>query len=701
MKPIEDYFEYCAKVNDLNVWGEAYEKGSPLVTDPVYDSEYLRLKIFEGDNPEMILAESPTQGTASGSSDGFPKFEHIVPMISIANSNGMDELLQWFDKKYNNGINDFILEYKLDGLALSLHYSEDGLLERAVTRGKNGTGDDVFFNACQVNGVIKELPKTSGIREIRGEVVWLISDFEEYQEKLINMGKEPLSNPRNGAAGALKQKDPMEVKERKLTFIAYSIARRDREVTTHRENLATLALLRFSISPQVQVNSRDALITACDEFKEERNDTGYLTDGLVLKVNDITLYDGLGGTSKTPHYLTALKFPPEEKSTKLLDIELSYGKSGAVTPVAYVEEVELSLTKVRRASLHNWDIVEYLGLYKGCEVIMRKAGEIIPEVVGVVGYSVTKDDYEQDVYHKNDVHKISQENKYAFQEKSSDLINWYEKPHTCGHCETTLERATNRQGTELVSWGCPNTNCSVKQSSKLVNFVSDKAMNMMGVGESLVESLVGNGTIKDVTDFYKLTKEDLLKLDSVKDRSAEKALAAINDSRKAYLNQVLVGLCITNLGRTASTKLADTLQTLEKFRDSDITELKGIEGIGNELAHNIDEFLRNDDNQVIIQYFIDNDIGTKAKENVIKNDKLKGKVVIMSGKSDSITRNEFKVKAIECGATISSSISKKVDFVVLGETGVGPSKMKKISELQSTGHSIQTMGVDEFINIIK
>lgn len=693
-----DYFKYCELVDALNEWGEAYEKGTPIVSDNVYDTEYKKVKLFEADNPDLLLENSPTQVTANGSTDGFPKFNHIVPMISIANSNGVEELYEWYNKK-SNDINEYVIEYKLDGLALALHYSEDGLLEHAVTRGKNGIGDDVFINACQVIGVVKQLPdEYVGIREIRGEVVWLIKDFEEYQEKLISMGKEPLSNPRNGAAGALKQKDPMEVKDRKLTFIAYSIVRSELHSDTHSVDLNTLRSIGYNTSPFNIIHSFDDLKNSVNEFEHTRNSAGYLTDGLVLKVNDKTIYEKLGGTSKTPHYLTALKFPPEEKVTKLIDIELSYGKSGAVTPVAYVEEVELSLTKVKRASLHNWDIVNFLNLYKGCEVVMRKAGEIIPEIVSVVGSPVTKDDYEKAVYNKKNIFDIAFNNRYLMQENSNDLLNWYESPTTCGHCGSTLRRASNLGGDELVAIVCPNSDCSVKQSSKLTTFVSDKAMNIMGVGESLVESLISIGKLTDITDFYKLTINDLLLIDSVKERSAQKALSAINDSRKAYLNQLLSGLCIPNLGRTASNKLADYFNNLGKFIDTNIDELSSIEGIGNSLAHNIMGYIEN--NRHIIQYFIDNNIGVTAKETIAKNDKLKNKVVIMTGKSDSISRNEFKVKALESGATISSGISKKVDIVVLGETGVGPSKMKKINELKASGHPIETIGVDDFLQLI-
>jgi len=704
VKDIADYFEYSDLVEVVKGWGEYYEKGEPVVSDHVYDTEYLRIKRYELVNVEEVsnvLFNSPTQMTASGTTEGFKKIDHVIPMISIANSMGTEEMLDWAKGKLGDDIYSLILEYKLDGLALSLKYNESGLLLDAITRGQNGVGDSVINNAYQIENIPQSLPV--GDIEIRGEVVWLIDDFNAYNDELIADDKKPLSNPRNGAAGTMKQKNPLEVKHRKLTFIAYSIADGS-ENQQHHEDLDVLTEYGFTTSEykKYDLTSKETskpndiigeIRSGAKVFEESRAKLPYLTDGLVLKVDDKGEYDRLGGTSKTPHYLTALKFPPEEKVTKLIDIEYSYGKSGAVTPVAIVETVNLALTNVNRASLHNWDMVEYLGLYKGCNIIMRKAGEIIPQVVGIDGSDRTIDTYEK---------LLSTQGRKAVTEcEQSQSEDKYIRPVNCKHCDSVLEQSTNRDGEELVAWICPNSGCSVKQHGRIVHFVSKNSMNIMNVGESLIEALLSKGLIKNVADLYKLTVEDVLTLDSFKLKSAEKAISAINDSRNGHLNQLLSGLGITNLGRTASTILAEKYNTISDIVGASVSDLQVIEGIGDSLANNITEYFASESTRDVWGYFIDNNIAINAKKSIVVSDKLKGKNIIMTGKSDSISRVEFKKSAAENGANIISSISKKVDYVILGEDGVGPSKMKKIMELQSQGHSLQTLSALDYLDMIK
>jgi len=445
----------------------------------------------------------------------------------------------------------------------------------------------------------------------------------------------------------------------------------------------------------------DKVVSGAEFMEKKRHSLPYLIDGLVIKVNDKTAYKRLGGTSKTPHFCTALKFPPEEKITKLLDIEHSYGRSGAVTPVAIVEEVELALTKVRRASLHNWEMAEYLGVFKGCSVKIRKAGEIIPEIVEVIEIGHTKDDYEKAVYEKVNIKVDTQTAKYEYQDKADDLVNWYERPHTCAHCGTALENERNRDGDKLIAWVCPNSACSVKQFKNIVRFVSKDAMNMMGVGESLVESLLSAGLIKNAVDLYKLTLDDLLTLEGVKERSAKNALKSIEQSRDNYLDKLLVGLGIPNLGRSSSGPVAEVVETFEGFCNATVNELSAIDGVGDDLVANIIDWTMDDNNKQIIEDLKLFNIAQKAKPNLKQSDKLKDMVLIMTGKCDDIGRDEFKKLVVENGGLLSSSITKKVTHVIMGETGVGPSKLSKINELESKGIDIKTISGHDFLVMIQ
>jgi DNA ligase (NAD+) len=357
----------------------------------------------------------------------------------------------------------------------------------------------------------------------------------------------------------------------------------------------------------------------------------------VIKVNDKSAYKRLGGTAKTPHFCTALKFPPEEKVTKLLYIEHSYGRTGAVTPVAVVEEVELAMTKVNRASLHNWDMVEYLGLHEGCTVVIRKAGEIIPEIVKCPETSRTKDDYEKLLSVDGGLADADHD---LMENPAHHEFKWYHRPQTCKHCGSILQNDTNRSGDLLVAWVCPNEACSVKQFRQIVKFVSKTSMNIMGVGESIIESMLSAGLIHDIADLYTVTVDDLLKIDGVKQRSAEKAIDAIKESKNAYLNQLLSGLGIPNLGQTMSAPIADKFKTLDAVINATVGELESIDGVGHDLAESMVEWFGK--NLVLVSKIIANGIALNAKPSRVKNDKLKGLTFILSGSFDGVDRNDFK-----------------------------------------------------------
>ena len=686
-----DFFEYADLIAKLNDWAKAYADGSPVVSDVVYDEEYKKLKEFELANPDMIDKESPTQKVTDLKTDGFKKVTHEIPMLSIANSNGFDELRQWTTSMNNDGYAEQSIEFKIDGLAMSLIYDSNGHLIDAITRGDGKVGDSVYANALRIDDIPKTINVTEDITEIRGEVVWLKEDFEKYNQYLASIDKPLMSNPRNGAAGTMKSKDPQEVTDRKLSFVGYSFVRGTNNLT-HIDDLIALKNMGFTVSEYYLCRTPDKIMSGAEYMEKKRHSLPYLIDGLVIKVNDKSKYQKLGGTSKAPKWCTALKFPPEEKVTRLLDIEHSYGRTGAVTPVAIVEEVELALTKVRRASLHNWDMAEYLGVHKGCSVVIRKAGEIIPEIVKVVEVGVTKDDYEKALYDKVNISHVTQ----AMRDNNVGK-DWYNRPVVCAHCGTPLKNDTNRSGNELVAWVCPSSKCPVKQYKQIVKFVSKGAMNIMGVGEALIEDMLEHSLVKNITDLYIITKDELLKIDGIKDKSAENSIKSIDESRKNYLHQLLAGLGVPNLGKTAGAKLADHWGTLEAISKASARELELTDGVGTDLAESIVEWFG--ENKDIIDFFITNEIATKAKKLDKKSDKLDGKTIIMTGKSDKVGRDEFKKLVVENGGKVASGISKNTQFVVMCENA-GPAKQKKIAELQAQGIDIKVITDTEFLDMI-
>lgn len=686
-----DFFDYSNLCLEVTKWAKAYDDGNPIVSDPTYDDAYRKLKQFELANPTMIDKHSPTQGVVAGITDGFPKRTHEVPMISIANSMSHDELRAFCDDRTKKGCAEKVIEFKIDGAALGLMYN-NGELQDAITRGDGVTGDSVFANALQISAIPKRISVKHKV-EIRGECVWMVDKFQAYNDRMEKIGGKIMANPRNSCAGTIKSKDPQEVADRELSFIAYSVVQGSSN-DKHSEDMEWLKNEGFITSEYYICPNTEKVIDGAIYMEKKRYTLPFLIDGLVIKVNDKTAYKRLGGTSKTPHAFSALKFKAEEKVTKLLDIEHSYGRSGACTPVAIVEEIELALTKVRRASLHNWDIVSYLCPYKGCSVVIRKAAEIIPEIVKVDGIDGrSKDDYEVFMSAGGDL-KASVTQFHAEHKK-----DWYLRPTKCAHCGSDLQNDTNRAGDKLISWICANPACPIKQFKNIVKFVSKEAMNIMGVGESVIEELLSKGYIKDITDLYKLDKSQLLTLDGFGSRAADKFLTAINISRNNYMHQFLAGVGISNLGRMASNTLAEHFGDLERFHQAPKEELESIPGIGHELAGNIADFRKDGSNRHLFRWFIDNNICTKAKPVKKASNKLKDMVFIMTGKFDGLDRSIFKDLVVEHGGKISSGITSKVNYVLVGD-GAGPSKLNKISDLKKEGVDIKTITDKEFLKMI-
>ncbi len=688
---VKNFFDYCDAIKILNEWGDAYAQGAPKVTDAIYDELYKQVVQFEKLFPDMVDKDSPTRKIHSDTTDGFIKVTHLLPMLSIQNSNGYEELEDFLKGIWNKGVNQVTIENKIDGLSLSLHY-ENGKLVDAVTRGNGVQGDSVLANALRIKSIPKDLGTFTG--EIRGECVLLLDNFDKLYKRIEEETGKQLANPRNACSGSLKLHDPDEVERRNLDFIAYSVVRGSSR-PRHSDDLLVLKSHGFLISDYHVCNSIKETMEAARNMELLRSDLAFLTDGLVVKVNDKKAQDNLGVAGKYPRYYTALKFPPEVKETEMIEIEKSYGRTGACTPVLIIKPVKLAGTTVNRASLHNWDILEYLGLYKGCKIKIQKAGEIIPECVGVVGFDRTKIDYEV-ASSSGKIELVKAINELRKLHAGKDFIK---RPTHCDHCKTPLINPTNIKGEVLVVLECPNDVCPVKQFRNIIRFCEKESMNIFGLDEGIIEKLLSNGLIKNITDLYSLKKDDIQSLEGFGERSAEKIVAAIYASKNNYLHQLLIGFGIENCGKTLSPKLADKFETLVRFSNMTEADLNGIEDVGPETKKSILTWVKK--NRDIMNFFIANNIACKAKEGLkVLSNKLSGKTMIMTGTSDLVGRDDFKTMVKQHGGKVVGSISSKVSYVLVGESA-GPDKMKKISELQKAGNPIKIITDDEFLQMIK
>jgi DNA ligase (NAD+) len=684
-----DYFEYSDMVTAMIKWQVAYEAGTPVVDDVDWDRAYLKLKAFENANPTTIDPNSPTRKSHYGADGRFAKTKHRHPMLSIANSNGVEALGTWSGDTGAKGFPNQVLEFKIDGLALSLTYI-DGHLMTAVTRGDGSVGDDVTLNAVRIPTIPKTHP-LMGVQEIRGEVYWDRTKFATYNDSLEEMGKPKLSNPRNGAAGTLKSSNPDDVEERGLDFIAYSWVEGS-PFGTQMEDLDYLSKNGFQVSAHYLCKSVEKILAGADYMAGIRHTLPFIIDGLVCKVNEKSAWVSLGGTSKTPHAFTALKWPPEEKATKLLGIEESCGRTGAITPVALLEEVELSQTKVRRASLHNWDVVEYLGLHVGCTVVVRKAAEIIPEIVQCVETGRHKEFYEALSGNKERL-----DTAIAAIRSTGYEMEWYRRPKVCPLCGGECANEVNSNKMLMISWICTNPSCSAKQVGNLVRFVERDAMNVMGVGESMVEQMVSAGIVQNIVDFYTIPKSKLLQLDGFAEKSADAVIAAFLKSKENTLDRLIVGLGISNIGRTASKELAAACGDLEMLISDGVRLAGTLQNWGPIMVRSFSDWM--DDNVWMLAEFLRMGVATKAGVVERKGDALAGFKMIMTGTSSLVGREEFKVIVAQNGGMVTSSISKVVTHVLVGESA-GPAKLKKIDDLNAAGAKITVITDTEFLKMV-
>lgn len=538
-----------------------YEFDTPTISDYEYDKLFSRLKCLEKKYPECVSKDSPTQKVGADTLKKFKQINHKYPLYSLDKCNSYEELKKW-DKKVKKDLKteniDYDAELKIDGLAVSLVY-EKGALKTAATRGNGFIGEDITKNIKYVEGIPQKLPQPLNL-QVGGEVYMPFVSFD----KLNTEAKQTFANPRNAAAGSLRQLDENITKERGLKFFAYGVTFEDKiQPETQTELLQNLKNLGFSVNPETKVlKNIDEAINFCKTWDEKRFDLEYPIDGIVTKVNDRNLEKKLGNTSHAPRWAIAYKYRTESSETTLLKIEFQVGKTGIVTPVAIFEPVELGGAKVQRAGLHNFDEIEQMDLRIGDKIVVNQSNEIIPQIISVDKSARVKDS-----------------KKFQF-------------PQNCPSCGTKLVKNSSEK-----TCFCPNPNCSEKNIAKLEFFVSRQGMDIKGLGRSTCEKLFKSGLVKTPADIYELSESDLTKLDKIGSKSAQKIYTSIQNSKNMPLANFINALCIENVGKEKSKILAEKFDSIDNLVNAKKEDLTKIPGIEDKIAQNIVNYFKNPKNK--------------------------------------------------------------------------------------------------------
>lgn len=623
-----------------------YVEENPSLSDFEYDEMFRELKKLEQENPQLITPDSPTQRVGTISTK-FEPYKHKYRLYSLDNSNNYDELVKWYErvtKEIGDEV-ELVCELKIDGLAIALTY-ENGLFTTGVTRGDGITGENITQNLKTIKAIPLKLFGNENL-EVRGEIYMPKTSFEKLNEENLQKGEKVFANPRNAASGSLRQLDSSITAKRDLSMFCYTAILNGIETNnTHFESIMFLKKLGFKVNPNIRVvkNIQEA-IEYCKEWENKRFELNYATDGVVIKVNNLSLQQELGFTSRAPKWATAFKFPPEEVNTKLLNIEINVGKTGAVTPVAILQPVQLAGSTVSRASLHNFDEIRRLDVRIGDTVLIKKAAEIIPKVV-----------------------KVDEHSRGA-------NVAEFVAPTECPICNTKLEI---REGE--VNLYCPNSlNCPAQIKAKIEYWVSKEAMDIDFVGPSIIEQLYEKKMIHSAADLYSLMQQDFMQLDLIQEKSAFNIYNSIQSSKNRPLARFLTALSIKHVGKETAQILASHFKTLENLQMARIEELSQIEGIGEKIAHSIHTFF-NDDN---VRKFLDKlkKIGVEPNSEIFeaKSDVLAGKTFVLTGTLQSMTRDEASEKIKLLGGKTASSVSKNTSFVIAGDSA--GSKLVKAQNL--------------------
>jgi len=638
----------------------------PEIPDADYDEMVRELRSLEEQHPHLVSPSSPTGQVGGAISTAFTAVEHDVPMMSLDNAMDVDELRAWADrvlKGLDGAAVAFVCELKFDGLAMSIRY-ENGSYVRAATRGDGRVGEDVTANVATIADVPASLSEAAAdgleVVEVRGEVYMTRSAFERLNARAVEAGEKAFVNPRNSAAGSLRQKNPEITASRELSFWSYALGTVELadgsrpDLPTHRDDLAFLDGLGLPVNEHVaSFATIDEVAAHCQHWQEHRHDLDYEIDGVVIKVDDLAQRDALGFTSRAPRWAIAYKFPPEERTTRLLDIQVSVGRTGRATPFAVLDPVFVGGSTVGMATLHNQDQVAVKDVRPGDTVIVRKAGDVIPEVVGPV-----------------------------LAERPAGSEPWV-FPTNCPVCGNPLVRPEGEADTRCVAPDCP-----AQRDQKISYFASRGAMDIEGLGEQMVAKLAESGLVKDSADLYSLTVEALVELDRVGTTSAQNLVDEIQKSTARPLPKLLTALGVRHLGPAASQALTDEFHTLDAIMERSVEELAAVDGVGDVIASTVSNWFAQDVNRAFIERlraagvdFGDPDAAARAAEAMAAIPQtLEGKAVVVTGTLDGYSRDEAAAAIIERGGKSPGSVSKKTFALVVGASA-GASKLTKAESL--------------------
>ncbi len=649
-----------------------YNEDNPIISDMEYDKLIRELRDLEESNPNLKVEYeiknskvgsgseksenenvSPTEKIGGIASEKFSKVRHRVPMLSLSNTYNISEI-EDFDKRVKKIIDvkkkiDYVLELKLDGLSISLIY-ENGVLKQGITRGDGQIGEDVTENIMEIESIPKKLKEPISL-EVRGEVILPISEFSRINQEREDEGEDVFANPRNAAAGTIRQLDKSIVKERKLDcYLYYLVNAEEYGMKTHKESIEYIEKLGFKTTKIFELyNDFGKLEKAIDVWKTKREKLDYETDGLVIKVNEFEHYDELGYTTKSPRWAIAYKFPAEQVKTKLYDVTFQVGRTGVVTPVAELEAVNLSGSVVKRASLHNFDEIRRKEIKIGDNVIIEKAAEIIPQVVNVV-----------------------------FEDRKGDEKD-IEVPTNCPICDSELVKEEGQ-----VALKCLNPQCPEKVKREIAYFVSRDAMNITGLGEKIVEKFIELGKIKTVVDIYSLKDyaEELENLEKMGKKSVENLINSIEESKKQGFSKVLYALGIPFVGKFNANLLTKNYNSIELLKEKSVEDLLEIKGIGDKVAVAVHTYLNDENNWAKIVALKEIGLQFEAEETEekeIEDNPIKGKSFLATGKLEKYKRNDIKDIILAKGGNYLSGVTKKLDYLIAGEKA--GSKLSKAEEL--------------------
>jgi len=644
-----------------------YVQDDPEISDAAYDRLMSRLKELETAYPELTTADSPTVRVGGTPRAGFETVQHSRPMLSLDNSYSYEDLRE-FDRRAREVSGqekiEYVAEHKFDGLSISLQY-EDGVLVRAVTRGDGRTGEDVTLNVKTIRSVpllldasVLKKARLPGTFEVRGEIVMPRKSFEELNRQQELSGGKIFANPRNAAAGGVRVLDPSITASRRLEFFAYYLTVAGKApFPKHSESLEALKHARFRSSADWKLcKGIDAVVAYCETWDPLRDKLAYEIDGVVVKVNSIAIQNELGFTAKAPRWAIAYKYPARQETTVVNDIQVQVGRTGSLTPVAYLEPVQVGGVTVKRSTLHNMDEINRLGVQIGDTVLLERAGEVIPHILKVV--------------------------------KEGKDRRPFVMPEKCPECGSTIHKAEDE-----VAYRCVNAACPAKRKESLLHFAARHAMDIDGLGDKIVDQLVDKGLVKDVADLYALRLDDVSNLERMAEKSAQNLLDGIAASKKQPLARLIYALGIRFVGERTAQLLAEHFSTLDEFAAATEEQLTAVAEVGPKVAAAIAEFFSEPANRQLIKRLAKAGVNPTAAKRTLKSDKFAGKTFVFTGTLANLTREAAAELVQQHGGKISGSVSKKTDYVVAGADA--GSKLEKAREL-----GVTILNEDEFEKLI-